>query len=54
MNTRNWQIKILTLCMAAFALCLTVACGKLRLERRGLTAKRGNRGTDEGANEDTD
>ena len=27
MNTRNWQIKILTFCMAAFALCLTVACG---------------------------
>ena len=27
MNTRNWQIKMLTLCMAAFALCLTVACG---------------------------
>ena len=27
MNTRNWQIKILTLCMAAIALCLTAACG---------------------------
>ena len=27
MNTQNWQIKILTLCMAAIALCLTVACG---------------------------
>ena len=27
MKTQNWQIKILTLCMAAFALCLTVACG---------------------------
>ena len=27
MNTRNWQIKILTLCMAAIALCLTGACG---------------------------
>ena len=26
MNTRNWQIKILTLCMAAIALCLTAAC----------------------------
>ena len=22
MNTQNWQIKILTLCMAAIALCL--------------------------------
>ena len=27
MNTGNWQIKILTLFMVAFALCLTVACG---------------------------
>ena len=27
MNTRNWQIKILILCMAAIALCLTAACG---------------------------
>ena len=27
MNTRNWQIKMLTLCMAAFALFLTAACG---------------------------
>ena len=26
MNTRNWQIKILTLCMAAIALSLTVTC----------------------------
>ena len=26
MNTQNWQIKLLTLCMAAFALCLTAAC----------------------------
>ena len=27
MNTRNWQIKVLTLCMAAIALCMTGACG---------------------------
>ena len=27
MNTRNWQIKLLTLCMAAITLCLAVACG---------------------------
>ena len=28
MSIGNWQIKILTLCMAAFALCLTAACGE--------------------------
>ena len=35
MNTRNWQIKILTLCMAAFALCLAAACepGQIEVER---------------------
>ena len=27
MNTGNWQIKMLTLCMTAFTLCLTAACG---------------------------
>ena len=27
MNTRNWQIRILTLCMAAFTLCVAAACG---------------------------
>ena len=33
MNTRNWRIKILTLCMAAFTLCLAAACGDAGPER---------------------
>ena len=39
MNTRNWQIKILTLCMATFALCLTAACGESYLDEEPV-AKR--------------
>ena len=33
MNTPNWQIKMLTLCMAAFALWPTAACGDAGPER---------------------